>query len=225
MMQISLRRLLHHCAFVAGWSVVAAAASNVIGAETAHRKYEPRSVPIPSTAPYLLPDKSIYIVGDDTMALALRGLNAMFVATHPGVRFTMLLKPPPIGIDGIVAGVSLFAPVAHDVSEAEIEPFKRLTGYRPLDVHIGRLGYAGLNRENPPGVYVHASNPLRSLSLDDVSRIFTSGQMPSDLRRWNQLGVGGEWANHVVHIYGTRDDGQYITMVVLPAPAGCETRM
>jgi phosphate transport system substrate-binding protein len=206
-----LRQILRRCAFFAAWSVIATVAADAAGSEVAYRTYEPRPVTIPRDAPYLRPDGTIAVVGDDTMAPALVRLNALFVATHPALRFTMLLKPPPLGMDGVVANVSLFAPVAHDASEAEIEPFKRLTGHRPLDVHIGRLGYAGANRANPPAVYVNDSNPLRRLSLDEVSRIFTTGQMPSDLRRWNQLGVRGDWAKHAIHVYGARDDGAYIT--------------
>jgi phosphate transport system substrate-binding protein len=182
-----------------------------VWAEMAYRSYEPQHVTVPSNAPYLLPDGSIYIVGDDTMEPLLKRLNELFSQTHPGIRFTMVLRSPPTGIDGIQAGVSLFAPVAHDAWEAEIEPFKRLTGYRPLDVRIGRRGYAGAGRENPPGIYVNKNNPLPQLTLDQVARIFTAGQMPSDLRHWSQLGVGGEWAKHAIHLYGTRDDGKTVT--------------
>src|SRR5207302_4057587 len=34
---------------------------------------------------------------------------------------------------------------------------------------------------------------------------------PSDLRHWSQLGVNGEWAKHAIHLYGTRDDGRFVT--------------
>ena len=156
------------------WSVLAIAASSHAWAETAFRNYEPQRVTVPLDAPYLLPDGSVYIVGDDTMEPLLKRLNDLFVKAHPGIRFTMLLRSPPTGIDGIQAGVSLFAPVAHDAWETEIEPFKRLTGYRPLDVRIGRRGYAGAARQNPPAIYVNASNPLPRLTLDQVGRIFTN---------------------------------------------------
>jgi phosphate transport system substrate-binding protein len=182
-----------------------------VPAQMTYRRYEPQQVTVPRNAPYLLPDGSIQIVGDDTMEPLLKRLNELFVRTHPGIRFTMVLRGPPTGIDGIQAGVSVFAPVAHDAWETEIEPFKRLTGYRPLDVRIGRRGYAGAGRENPPGIYVNASNPLPRLTVDQVARIFTTGQQPSDLRHWSQLGVDGEWAKHAIHLYGTRDDGRTVT--------------
>jgi phosphate transport system substrate-binding protein len=197
--------------FLFACCVLAIAASSHAWAETAFRNYEPQRVTVPLDAPYLLPDGSVYIVGDDTMEPLLKRLNDLFVKTHPGIRFTMLLRSPPTGIDGIQAGISLFAPVAHDAWETEIEPFKRLTGYRPLDVRIGRRGYAGAARQNPPAIYVNASNPLPRLTLDQVGRIFTTGQLPSDLRHWSQLEAQGDWAKHAIHLYGTRDDGRAVT--------------
>lgn len=193
------------------WAMLASVAASAASPQMAYPVYQPLPVAVSRDAPYLLPDGSIYIVGDDTMEPLLKRLNDEFVKTHPGIRFTMLLRRPPTGIDGIQAGVSLFAPVAHDAWETEIEPFKRLTGYRPLDVRIGRRGYVGRGRENPPGIYVNASNPVPRLTLDEVGRVFTTGQSPSDLRRWSQLGLEGEWAKHAIHLYGTRDDGKTVT--------------
>jgi phosphate transport system substrate-binding protein len=201
-------RAIRHAPLLFAWGMLASAD---VSAQMSYRRYEPQQITVPGNAPYLLPDGSIYIVGDDTMEPLLKRLNELFVQTHPGIRFTLVLRSPPTGIDGIQAGVSLFAPVAHDAWETEIEPFKRLTGYRPLDVRIGRRGYAGAGRENPPGIYVNANNPLPQLTLDQVARIFTTGQMPSDLRHWSQLEVGGEWAKHAIHLYGTRDDGRTVT--------------
>jgi phosphate transport system substrate-binding protein len=166
---------------------------------------------IPRDAPYVLADGSVYVVGDKTLEPVLTRLNALFTRAHPEIRFTMLLRDPPVGIDGIIARVSLFAPVAHDAWESEIDPFKRLNGFHPLDIRIGRLGHAGPGRENPPAIYVNAANPLRSLTIDEVGRIFTTGRLPSDLRHWRQLGVGGEWRKHSIHAYGTRDDGMTVT--------------
>jgi phosphate transport system substrate-binding protein len=166
---------------------------------------------VPRGASYVLPDGSIHIVGDKTMEPLITRWNDLFIRTHPGIRFTMLLGNPPVGIDGILARVSLFAPVAHDAWESEIDPFKRLNGYRPRDVRVGRIAHAGPGRENPPAIYVNAANPIASLTIDEVGRIFTTGQLPSDLRHWSQLGAGGEWAKHSIHVYGTRDDGMTVT--------------
>lgn len=170
---------------------------------------------IPRDAPYVLADGSIYIVGEKALEPVLTRWNEMFSRAHPGVRFTMLLRDAPVGIDGIIARVSLFAPVAHDAWESEIDPFKRLNGYRPLDIRVGRIGHAGPGRRNPPAIYVNAANPVAQLTIDEVGRILTAGQIPADLRRWSQVGLGGEWGKHAIHAYGTRDDGETLTALRL----------
>ena len=166
-------------------------------------------------AQHVLPDATIRIVGDRTLEPLLVRWNELFAKTHPGTRFTMRLANPPVGLDGIIARVSLFAPVAHDAWESEIDPFKRLNGYRPLDVRVARIGYAGPGRDNPPAIYVNAANPLARLDIEEVGRIFTAGRAPGDLRRWSQLGIDGEWAKHAIHAYGTRDDGETVTALRL----------
>lgn len=180
-----------------------------VAAERAKLASPPRGAR--AAAPRVPDDGSVYIVGDKTMEPLLAGLNELFARSHPEIRFTMLLREPPTGIDGITAGVSLLAPVAHDAWELEIEPFRRLNGYRPLDVRIGRLGRAGPGRQNPPAVYVNTANPLRQLTLGELARVFTAGHASGDLRRWSQLGLGGDWAKHAIHLYGTRDDGGSLT--------------
>ncbi len=170
---------------------------------------------IPRDRPYVLPDGSVYIVGDNTLAPLLARWNELFARSHPGIRFTIRLANPPAGIDGIIARVSIFAPVAHDAWESEIDPFKRLNGFRPLDIRVARIGYAGAGRDNPPSIYVNAANPFARLDIEEVGRIFTAGRMPSDLRHWRQLGVGGEWGKHSIHAYGTRDNGETLTALRL----------
>jgi phosphate transport system substrate-binding protein len=180
-------------------------------ADDAHPPYVPQPVAVPADAPYRLPDGSIRVVGDQDLAPVLQRLNALFVKHHPDVKFTMLLKAPPTGFDGVMAGVSLFGPVARDLWDTETEPFERLTGHRPLDVHIGRRGFVAAGQTLPPALYVNAANPVRGIDFAEFGRIFTTGGAPGDLRRWSQLGATGTWAPHAIHVYGTRDDGKYVT--------------
>ena len=125
-----------------------------------------RSAPPVAAPGYVLADGSIRIVAEKTMEPVLSRLNTLMTRRHPELRFRMIFGDVPVGLDGIIARVSLFAPLAHDAWESEIDPFKRLNGYRPLDVRIGRLGHAGSGRANPPSIYVNAANPLRSLDID-----------------------------------------------------------
>ena len=171
--------------------------------------YEPQPVAVPKDAPYVQPDGSIFIVGNDGMEPMLARFNELFARTHPGIKFTLLCKGSSTGIGGLTAGVSAFAPMGREAWPTEVEPFRRLFGYLPADIHIGRGGFAAPGRKNPPAVYVNAKNPLARLTVDQVARIFTTGQAGGDLTHWSQVSAGG--AERVIHPYGPRDDGGFAT--------------
>jgi len=171
--------------------------------------YAPEPVVVPQDAPYVQSDGSILIVGNDGMEAMLGRFNELFVRTHPEFKFSLLCKGSSTGIGGLTAGVSVFAPMGRDAWPAEIEPFRRLFGYLPLDVHLGRDGFSAPGRKHPPAVYVNAKNPLAELTLDQVVRIFTAGQVGGDLTHWNQVSASG--AERVIHPYGPRDDGGFAT--------------
>ena len=171
--------------------------------------YEPRPVAVSKDASYVQADGSILIVGNDGMEPMLAQFNELFSRTHPGFKFTLLCKGSSTGIGGLTAGVSALAPIGRGAWPVEIEPFRRLYGYTPTDIRIGRDGYAAPGRKNPPAVYVNAKNPLQSLTLAQVAQIFTTGAMGGDLTHWNQVAAGG--AERVIHPYGPRDDGGFAT--------------
>jgi len=144
------------------------------------------------------------IIGDDRMAAVVDALNALFHGEHPEISLSVSLKGPSTGIAGLTAGVSLLAPMAREAWPVEIEPFKRLTGFEPIDIHIGRIG------KDLPGVYVNAANPLSGLSFDQMMQIFSQ----ASLSRWSQLG----WSDRAIHLYGPRDDGKFASTLMKDRP-------
>src|ERR1700730_15300813 len=105
-MQSSIHSAIRRAALLFGWSMLAIVAPGDVSAEIAYRTYEPQQITVPSNAPYLRPDGSIYIVGDDTMEPLLKRLNELFVQTHPGIRLSIVLRSPPKWFICIKAGGS-----------------------------------------------------------------------------------------------------------------------
>src|SRR5207245_6356519 len=67
LMAASLRHAPYRWMLLITCGVLIAGTAGVACGEAIHRKYEPRPVNVLRDAPYLLPDGSLYIVGDDTM--------------------------------------------------------------------------------------------------------------------------------------------------------------
>ena len=75
--------------------------------------YQPRRVSPPIDASYVSADRSITIIGSDGTRNLLRKFNELFVATHPGLKITLLARGlPSIALYGIITGTSAFALMA-----------------------------------------------------------------------------------------------------------------
>lgn len=192
---------------------VAALFGGFFTSASAAEAYSPRPAEVPKDASYVLPDGSIYIVGNDGMEDLLNKLNALFVKSHPGTKFTMLLKGSSTGIGGLTAGVSAFAPMGREAWPTDLSGFREAFGYEPFDVHIGYDGYSRPKHKHPPAIYVNAKNPLAGLSLAQIGRVFTSGSPGGDITHWSQLGLKGAWAHRAIHLYGPRDEGGLATSI------------
>ena len=90
------------CAFGLATTLCIAAAPALAGSVAAPSPapYESKPVVLAKDASYVLPDGSIYIVGNDGMEEMLEKFNALFAKTHPGFKFTILLKGSSTGIGG-----------------------------------------------------------------------------------------------------------------------------
>lgn len=197
-------------------------------AVSAGAPYTPSAVVAPQGASYVRSDGSISIVGNDGMENLLNRLNALFVQSHPGFKFTMLLKGSSTAIGGLAAGVSAFGPMGREAWPTDIAGFRETFGYAPTDIRIGYDGYLRAHHKAPPAIYVNARNPLAGLTVAQLGRILTRGAPGGDLTQWGQLGLKGPWARHTIHLYGPRDEGgaatslRYVLMGKRPFQRGYE---
>ncbi|MBN8844134.1 MAG: substrate-binding domain-containing protein [Sphingomonadales bacterium] len=165
------------------------------------RAYRPQPVKMPADAPYLLADGSIAIVGYYDMAHILERLNALFVARHRGFKFTLLLKGTATAAPSLTFGRSAFAPMGAEFSSLEMQAYRDVLGSEPLMVRIARDPPNSKALSGPVCIFVHPDNPLTSLTVDQVARIFTAGNGTGDLTQWRQLGLTGEWSERAIHVH------------------------
>jgi len=146
----------------------------------------------------------LVVVGSDTMQQVLTRLSNEFKKWYAAVTVSVEAEGSSAGFDQFVEWSNTasegdrFMVLAY-TSPLQLEDLKEFvakTGYSPLGIQVG-LGAVS--------IYVHESNPLRELTLEQVDAMFGVTRKrgaPSDITRWGQVGLRGEWEQKPIHLYG-----------------------
>lgn len=73
------------------------------------------------------------------------------------------------GVAALSADAADIAIVDRKAWELERRPFRQIFGHEPLGLVVGQA------TDRAPAVYVNSANPVKSLTLDQVARIFGTG--------------------------------------------------
>lgn len=156
------------------------------------------------------PSGPITIAGNDGMEPFVERLCARFKRDHPDVEFHLAMLGSSTAFPALASDACVIAPMSRAPWAADRAAFKSAKGHAASVIHIGYTGHGPRpGAKTPPSLYVHASNPLAGLPMADVARVFSSGSAEGDINFWHQLGLGGDWAERRIHLYGLRDDGKY----------------
>ena len=82
------------------------------------------------------------------------------------------------------------------MKSSEMEKFEQKYGFLPTRISVALDALA---------IFVSKDNPIKSLSLPEIDAIFSStrrGNYPSDIKKWGQLGLKGQWQNSPISLYG-----------------------
>ena len=139
---------------------------------------------------------SLKFVGSDTMnnlvALWAEGFKKFYPGVSEGIEGKGSASAPP----ALTEGTCTFGPMSRDWKPSEIDAFKEKHGYAPTAVPAAIDMLA---------VFVHKDNPLAGLSLQQVDAIFSknrNGGANAEIRTWGDLGLGGEWKDKPISLYG-----------------------
>ena len=164
-------------------------------------RYQARTIALPKSAGYLTPDGAFKVVGYNDMREMLEAMTPIFSRAHPGIRFEWDLKGTRFAPAALAAGVSAFAPMGAEFTPSQLADFRRVTGEEPLAVRVAHASVDPQALSGPLGIFVHRDNPLASLTLAQVARIFTGEAV-----RWGELGLTGAWADRPIRTYGVERD-------------------
>jgi phosphate transport system substrate-binding protein len=82
------------------------------------------------------------------------------------------------------------------MKQEEIDAFEKKFGYKPTELRVSIDALA---------VYVNKDNPLTGISLSEVDAIFSKtrrGGSKSDITKWGDVGLTGDWTNRGLSLYG-----------------------
>jgi phosphate transport system substrate-binding protein len=136
------------------------------------------------------PEHELRIKGSDTMLILNRRLAEGFMRSHPGVSVIVEGGGTSTGVEALIRSEVSICAASRPLAPAEVQ--------RLFDA-FGTLGVRMPIARDALSVWVHPDNPVSSLSLDELGRIYAGS-----VGVWSDLGG---------------DDGE-ITVVVRPPASG-----
>ena len=158
--------------------------------------------------------------GNEAMANVLRLWEVpIFEGSYQrGLRFVDTLPSGACAIGALYTGVADLGAMGHHCWPIEIEGFRQVFGYEPLEITVATGAYDVPGKMPPNVVFVSRENPISQLTLQQLDGIFgeqrtggwvgrewstASARGPDkNLRTWGQLGLTGDWADKPIHVYG-----------------------
>ncbi len=141
---------------------------------------------------------TIQIKGSDTMVNVAQAWAEAFHEVRPDVRVEVSGGGSGVGIAALLRGTVDIAASSRDLKPEEAEQARRFTGREARSFVVGHDALA---------VYVHASNPLEEISIEQLADIFAEG---GRIERWSQLGVtipGG--GDEIIRVSRQSSSGTY----------------
>ncbi len=139
---------------------------------------------------------SIKSIGSDTMNNLMALWSENFRSLYPSVQVEIEGKGSSTAPPALINGTSNFGPMSRPMKSKEVDQFVARFGYEPTHLRTGIDMLA---------VFVHKDNPIAGLTLQQIDAIFSKtrkGGLARDITTWGDLGLGGEWANKPISVYG-----------------------
>lgn len=162
------------------------------------------------------------IVGSE-LKNAVDQLATGFNKFHPEAKLsTSHIPSSEGGIAGLYFDLSDVAPMGDDAKITDLMPFYNTFGYLPTEISVATGGYEKRGSLFAWAIVVNKDNPLNEISVDELERVFGSERTggweirdnnylftskyargpESNIRRWSQLGLKGDFANREIETFG-----------------------
>lgn len=127
--------------------------------------------------------RAITMKGSDTMVILGQKWAEVYMQTHPGKTIQVTGGGSGTGIAALINGTTTVCQSSRSMKNTEREQIQTKFGQPPLEFAVAKDGVT---------VYVHTTNPVAALSVDQIRGIYTG-----TVTNWKQ--VGGEDRRIVVY--------------------------
>lgn len=165
-------------------------------------------------------------IGGSPLHGAMVPLETAFLRFHPDAQFTNDFAINSEGcIGALCTGVAEIATAGDEAKLSDRMQFYFVNHYVPQEISVATGGYEAKGTLWPAAILVNRDNPIEHVTMDELDRIFGSertggwdvGDNPqhnvlystryargpgTNIRRWGQLGLGGDWASRKIQTYG-----------------------
>ena len=170
---------------------------------------------------------SLRMVGSE-LKNASEQLAAGFRKFHPEARVsTNFMTSSEGGIAGLYCGISDVAPMGDDAKVTDQMPFFNTFGYMPTEISVATGGSEKRGSLWAWAIAVNQDNPLEEISMEELECVFGSERTggweivndnylytskyargaESNIRKWDQLGLKGEFAGREIETFGYSAQG------------------
>ncbi len=135
-------------------------------------------------------------VGSDTLANLMTLWAEEFKREYPNVNIQIQAAGSSTAPPALTEGTSNIGPMSRKMKSKEIESFEKRYGYKPTAIPVAIDALA---------VFIHKDNPIEGMTIPEIDAIFSSTRKckhKSDISKWGDLGMTGNWKKQDIQIYG-----------------------
>lgn len=135
-------------------------------------------------------------VGSDTLANLMTLWAEEYKRLYPNVNIQIQAAGSSTAPPALTESTSNLGPMSRKMKSKEIQKFEEKYGYKPTPIRVALDALA---------VYVNKDNPIKGMTIAEVDAIFSSTRKcghDKDIAKWGDTGLGNEWTNRKIQIYG-----------------------
>lgn len=137
---------------------------------------------------------TVQLSGSSAMATFARAWGSAFQRIYPNAIVNVVSKSSGAAVADMAANPATVGMMSRPMTAAERERYIKQHGQPPLEFKVAIDAVA---------IFVFKDNPLRSISLADLERIFAAApKNGTAIDRWGQIGLDGEWTTRPVNSIG-----------------------